>query len=107
MKKFFSILIIICLILSVVGCKKLVNTEYQTVEVTITDAYRRGPRRVSYAGSSSKYRIKVEYNNEEYILNGRDVYYKYKDKIGQKTMGTLTILTYDDNSVVYKISELK
>ena len=107
MKKIFSILIIICLILSVVGCKKLVNTEYQTVEVTITDAYRRGPRKVGATVTSSRYRIKVEYNNEEYIVNGRDIYYKYKDKIGQKTMGTLKILTYDDNSVVYKISELK
>ena len=53
------------------------------------------------------YRIIVEYNNIEYVINDEETYDKYKDKIGQSTIGQLVIKTYDDGSITYDILSLE
>lgn len=96
------------------GCAKLINTEYQDVEVTITDEYHRGsyPTPMRCGGTiimithPAVYRITVEYNNIEYTISGKETYNKYKDNVGQITTGTLKISTYDDGTVKYDITNL-
>ncbi len=115
MKKFFNIVVIVCLIFLLAGCKKCINTEYENVEVTIVDEYHRGsysvPMRIGKVTTiqthPAVYRITVEYNSIEYTISGSDTYNKYKDKVGQTTTGTLEIRTYDDGSVRYSITELQ
>lgn len=115
MKKFLSVITIICLIISLFGCAKLVNIEYQEVEVTITDEYYRGmyvtPMRVGKVTTMQThpavYRITVEYNGIEYTISGSDTYNKYKDKVGEIAIGTLEIRTYVDGTVRHNITELQ
>lgn len=103
-----------CLMFSLVGCAKCISTEYENVEVNIVDEYHRGmyttPMRVGKVTTiqthPAVYRITVEYNDVEYTISGSDTYNKYKDKVGQTTIGTLEIRTYDDGSVRYDITSL-
>lgn len=115
MKRFLNITTITCLMLLVAGCAKCVSTEYENVEVIITDEYYQGmyvtPRRVgkiiTMQTHPAVYRITVKYDGQEYTINGSDTYNKYKDKIGQTAIGTLEICSYDDGSVRYNITELQ
>ena len=103
-----------CLMFSLVGCAKCISTEYENVEVNIVDEYHRGmyttPMRVGKVTTiqthPAVYRITVEYNDVEYTISGSDTYNKYKDKVGQTTIGTLEIRIYDDGSVRYDITSL-
>ena len=46
-------------------------------------------------------------SNYEYIENMSQINNKYKDKVGETTIGTLEIRTYDDGTVKYIITELE
>lgn len=100
---------------SLVGCAKLISTEYENVEVNIVDEYHRGgyvtPIRVGKVTTTvihpAVYKIMVEYKGIEYTISGSDTYNKYKEKVGQTTTGTLEIRTYDDGSVKYNITALE
>lgn len=116
MKKKLMALFMTCLILfSFVGCAKCISTEYENVEVTIIDEYHRGvymtPMRVgkvtTFVTHPAVWRITVGYNGVEYTIGGSDTYNKYKDKIGQTTIGELKIETYDDGTVKYGIMSLE
>lgn len=115
MKRIIGVLVMVCLVFSLVGCAKLVNTEYQEVEVKIVDSYHRGmwmqPVRAgkvtTYITHSAVYKITVEYNGVEYSVSGSDTYRKYKGRIGSMTTGTLEINTYDDGTVKYDITKLR
>lgn len=115
MKKILSIVIIICLALSLAGCANLVNTEYENVEVCVVDICHRAmwlqPVRAgkvtTFITHPAEYEVTVEYNNVNYTIDDEDTYNRYKDKIGQTTTGTLEIRTYDDGSVKYDITELR
>ena len=106
---------IVCLMFSLVGCAKLINTEYENVEVNIVDEYHRGmyvtPIRAGKVTTMvthpAVYRITVEYNGVEYTISGSDTYNKYKEKVGQIAIGTLEISTYDDGTVKYDIIALE
>ena len=114
-KKVLSIVVIICLMFSLVGCAQLVSTEYDSVEVNIVDKHYRGawlqPVRAgkvtTFITHPARYEIIVEYKSVEYTIDDSDTYNRYKDKIGQTTVGTLEIRTYDDDTVEYDITELK
>lgn len=105
----------VCIIFSLSGCAKLVNTEYQKVEVTITDEYHRGMyitpifngKTTTMITHPAVYRITVEYNDIEYAISGSNTYEKYKDKVGQTAIGTLEICTYDDGTVKCDITSLE
>ena len=106
---------IVCLMFSLAGCAKLINTEYENVEVNIVDEYHRGmyvtPIRAGKVTTMvthpAVYRITVEYNGVEYTISGSDTYNKYKEKVGKTTIGTLEIRTYDDGTVKYDIIALE
>ena len=114
MKK-ISLVMIMCLIISLTGCAKVINTEYKNVEVHIVDKYYRGmwmqPVRsgkiTTFVTHPAVYNITVEYNNAEYTINDSNIYDRYKDKIGHTTVGTLETRTYDDGTVKYNIIGLK
>ena len=106
---------IVYLMFSLAGCAKLINTEYENVEVNIVDEYHRGmyvtPIRAGKVTTMvthpAVYRITVEYNGVEYTISGSDTYNKYKEKVGQIAIGTLEIRTYDDGTVKYDIIALE
>lgn len=113
--KIICFLFFVIMIFNITGCAKLIKTEYENVEVTITDKYYRGmyptPMKIGKTMTirlhPAVYRITVTYNNIEYVISGENVYEKYKDKIGQTTTGKLEIRTYDDDSVKYDILSLE
>lgn len=100
---------------SLSGCAKLVNTEYQKVEVVITDEYYRGMyitpifngKTTIMITHPAVYQITVEYNGVEYTISGSDTYNKYKDNVGQTVTGTLEIRTYDNSNIRYNITSLE
>ena len=110
-------MVIVCLMFSLVGCAKLVSTEYENVEVKITDVYYKPSYTTMTYNAALKmpmvqshpavYRITVEYNNIEYTISDSDTYNKYKDKVEQTVVGTLRIRTYDDGTVKYDITKLE
>ena len=114
-KKFITIMTIVFLMFSLVGCAKLISTEYENVEVNIVDEYHRGmyvtPIRVGKVTTTvihpAIYEITVEYKGIKYTISGSDTYNKYKEKVGQTTTGILEIRTYDDGSVKYDITALE
>lgn len=114
MKKLIFGLLIIAIMISMVGCAELINTEYETVDVKIVDSYHRGAwvqpmiigKVVSNIVHPAQYRIDVEYNDVKYSIHGSDTYYTYNDKVGEIVPGTLRIRTYDDGSTKYDITAL-
>ena len=100
---------------SLVGCAKLVSTEYENAEVNIVDEYHRGKyitpvfngKTTTIITHPAVYRITVKYNGVEYTISGSDTYNKYKEKVGQIAIGTLEIRTYDDGTVKYDIIALE
>ena len=115
MKKILSIMLIGCLVFSLVGCANLVNTEYQDVEVIIVDIEHsamwlqpvRAGKVTTFITHPAKHEVIVEYNNVKYTIDDENTYNRYKDKIGQTTVGTLEIRTYDDGTIKCDITELK
>lgn len=113
--KNISLVIIICLIFSLTGCAKVINTEYESVEVNVVDIYHRAmwmqPIRsgkvTTFITHPAIYEVVVEYNDVEYTINDHDTYNRYKGKIGHTAIGTLEIRTYDDGTVKYDITQLK
>ena len=114
-KTILMFLLIAVMMFSLVGCAKCISTEYENVEVNIVDKYYRAmymtPMRVGKVTTivthPAVHRITVEYDGIEYTINGSDTYNRYKNKIGQSTIGTLEIRTYDDGSVRNDIISLE
>ena len=98
-----------------VGCAKCISTEYEIVEVTVTDKWYkpmtmtpvRAGKVTTFVTSPAIWQITVDYNGVDYKISGSDTYNKYKDKIGQTVNGKLEIRTYDDGSVRYDIVSLQ
>lgn len=110
-----TIALIFIMMFTLVGCREVVNVETQEVEVSVVDEYYRGSYITPvYNGKTTimithpaTYKITVKYEDVEFVLNGRDIYNEYSDKVGQTTMGTLKITTFDDGSIDWDIVELK
>lgn len=115
MKKIVVLLAFLFIIFSLCGCAKCINAETTEVEVKITDEYHRWSymtpikaRKVTtFITHPAVYRITVQYNGNEYTINGKDTYDLYKDKIGETATGILETKTYDDESMKYNIISLK
>jgi len=115
MKKLAIILISVMVLCSLVGCRKVVDTQEKEVEVEITDAYYRAPHTTyNMVGKTymsqvhpAEYRVYVEYDGAEYTISGQDVYEAYKESVGETVLGVLEITTYDDESTSSDIVNLK
>lgn len=115
MRKFVAIMVLsFIMMFSLVGCRKVVSVETQEVEVSIVDEYYRGSyfspvfngKFTTMINHPAIYRITVEYEGVEFVLSGKDIYNKYSNQVGETTMGTLEIKTYDDGSTKWDIIEL-
>ena len=114
-KKILAWLPAIVFIFSLSGCVKCISTEYKDVEVVVVNEYYRGsyitPTHIgkvtTFVTHPAVYEITVEYNGVEYTIDERGTYDKYKNKIGQTTIGKLEIRSYDDDSVKYNIVSLE
>ena len=114
MKRFLSCLLILTILVSLVGCAKLIKTEYTRVDVEIVDSYHRSAwiqpiwngKTMMMIPHPATYRIDVEYNDVEYSIHGSEIYEVYKDRIGEVVSGTLEISTYDDGTIKYDIVSL-
>lgn len=115
LKKSIKALVIICLIILLSGCTKCINTSYKNVKVKIADEYyRKAYYFPAFTGKvmmmvhrPAAYRITIEYNGTKYTINDRDIYEKYKDKIGENAIGVLEIREYDNGTTKYNIVEIK
>ena len=119
MKKIFAIVVVLLLVFGMVcpilvGCTKLINTEYETVQVKIVDEYHRSaystPVRVGKAMTVRRhpavYRVIVEYEGVEYSVSDSETWRRYKDMVGEIVDATLEIRKYDDGTVKYRITSL-
>jgi hypothetical protein len=115
MIKKLHLIIILCLVISLVGCTKLISTEYKNVEVNVVDIHHsamwlqpiKAGKATTFITHPAEYDVTVEYNGVSYTIDDEDTYNRYKDKVGQTTIGTLEIRTYDNNTVKHNIIELK
>ena len=116
MKKIILVLLsTLALMFVLVGCEKCISTEYENVEVDIVDEHYKSEwfqpvfngKSMALITHPAQYHITIEYNGIEYTIDGRDTYDRYKDKVGQTTIGTLEIRTYDDGTIRYDIISLE
>ena len=54
-----------------------------------------------------KYIVTVSYDDETYSVDDKDLYEKYKDKIGETTIAVFDIDICDDGDVVKRFVRLK
>lgn len=114
-KKVLTFMMIMVTLLSLVGCATCISTDYETVEVNIVDECYRSQRFQPICTGKTTviithpavYKITVEYDGVEYTISGSDTYEKYKDKVGQSTIGTLEVRSYDDGTTKYNIISLE
>lgn len=96
MKKIISVLMMLCLALSVTGCAKLVSTEKKEVKVVIVSSYHRSmwikPVRPAI------YRITVEYEGKRYDIDDRAAYDKYNNKRGETVTAMFNVYKYDNGA---------
>ena len=98
-----------------VGCAKCISTEYEIVEVTVTDKWYKpmtmtpviAGKVTTFVTSPAIWQITVDYGGVKYKISGSDTYNKYNDKIGQTVNGKLEIRTYDDGTIRYDIVSLQ
>ena len=114
-KNILMLLLLLVIVFSLVGCAECISTEYENVEVKIVDEYY-SPTwyQPVFTGKSTAlithpatYRITIEYNGVEYTFSDSDTYDRYKDKVGQTTIGALEIRNYDDGTIRYDIISLE
>ena len=108
-------LVIIGLVIFLVSRRaKLVNTEYKEVNVKVIDVGHIASyvtplmigKVMTMQVRPAVYRVTVEYNDSEYVINDSETYSKYKDKIGHTALGVLKNCTYSDGTVSSSIVQL-
>ena len=117
MKKWVNILFILALAVSLMGCKKCIDTVTTTVQVKVTNKHYReeyilmqyypDTGTISQQYHSATYRIDVEYSGTEYHIYGRNTYEKYADRVGEYANGTLQTMRYDDGTEECKLIGLE
>lgn len=113
--RILALLLLMILVFCLVSCAECISTEYESVEVTVTDAFHRAMwvqpvwtgKVMMTVVHPAIYRITVKYKGVEYTIGDQDTYKKYKDKIGQTVVGKVEIKTYDDGTVKYDIVSLE
>ena len=114
-KQIIKILLVICLTLSLSGCVKCIDTRYEDVEARIVDEYYQGaystPMRVgdifTVISHPEEYRITVEYEGIQYVIEGQSTYEKCKDHIGELVNVVMEIRKYDNGHISYKAVKIK
>lgn len=116
MKRLASIgLSIITICSCFAGCAKCIKTETIVEQVEIIDTDHRGAWvQVVPCGKVSStiiypevYQVVVSYNDMEYRVNGKEIYDKYKHRIGEITNATIEKNSYDDGTIKYSVLALE
>lgn len=116
MKKIICISLMCCMLLGLVGCKKCISTEIETVQVQIVDQHHTSafttvyPNPVTHTMSiqthPATYCITVEYDGVRYKFTKEEIYNKYHDRVGEYINGKLVIKKYDNGTMKYTITEI-
>lgn len=114
MRKIIKLFLPTLILFLLAGCSKLISTEYKDVEVKIIDCYHRNSyttivcygKRLIPRRHPAVNKVTVDYNGNQYVIKGKEVYYKYKDKIGETVTGTLEIENYEDGTKKFNIISL-
>lgn len=108
------IVLIAIILLCFVGCTELINTETQEVDATVTDIYHQAMwlqpikcgKITTYITHPAQYKVTFVYEDITLTVDDKELYDRYKDKIGTTVKCDLITEYYDDNSVRQKL-ELK
>ena len=114
MKKIISMALIAVILLCFVGCAKLINTETQEVDATVTDVhYRCAWTQMVWSGKvmipiihPAEYKVTFTYQNVTLTVNDKNLYDSYKDNIGTIVKCDL-ITKYYDNGNIHLALKLK
>ena len=114
MKRIIILALIAVILLCFTGCAKLINTETQEVEATITDVYHRGAwvqmissgKTMIPISHPAKYEVTFTYEDVTLTVDDKELYDYYKGKIGATVKCDL-ITKYYDNGAVHKTLKLK
>lgn len=111
--KILIVFIIFTMLVSILvcGCSYVEKQcEDKQVEVKIIDEYYKSAyTQMIHSGRTmipihhnAEYKIIVLYNNEEYAIDNKETYYKYKNKINEMVNATLKITTikYTDKEII-------
>lgn len=104
MKKIISILMMLCLALSITGCAELVSTEKREAEVVIVSSYHR--MMLVKPVMPAVNRIIVEYEGKRYDIDDRATYNKYNNKIGEAVTATFNVFKYDNGTELMQLISL-
>lgn len=107
MKKITILALLVAMLLCFVGCAKLINTETQEVDATVTDVYHRGAwvqmisngKTMIPISHPAQYKVTFEYKNITLTVDDKTLYDYYKSKIGTTTKCDLIKEYYDDGTV--------
>ena len=108
MKLLILILTLILLLLPyLIGCAKLINTETQEVDATVTDVYyKKKWGQMICSGKSivpiihrAQYKVTLTYENVTLTVDDEEFYDTYKDSIGTTVKCVLITKYYDDGSI--------
>lgn len=108
------VIIPVVAIMGIKGTKKVVNTDYDTVDVTIVGKHHssrwlqpiKTGNSTMFINHAAQWHIIVEYNGVKYTIDDEDTYNQYKGMVGQSVSGILEITTYDDNSTLCRVVSL-
>ena len=104
MKKALCMLFVVTLILTFVGCAKVVKTETKVVEATIVEVDRDPMMTNGKFVKPADYDILLKYEDiETWIDVSRSEYWKYKDLVGTTIEVNLVIIYYDDHTIKQSI----
>ena len=114
MKKIIILALIAVMLFCFAGCAKLISTETQEVEATVTDVYYQGAwvqmiptgKTVIPISHPAQHKVTFTYENVTLTVNDKELYDRYKDNIGATVKCDLIIEYYDDGSTWRKL-ELK
>lgn len=114
MRKIIKLFLPILILFLLAGCSRLVSTEYKDVEVKIVDCYHRDSYTTFVCRGKSIVPIRhsevntvtVDYDDNQYVIEGEEIYYKYKDKIGETVTGVLEVKSYEDGIKRFDIISL-
>lgn len=104
MKKIISVLMILCLALSVTGCAELVSTEKKEVKVVIVSSYHRSMR--AKPVRPARHIITVAYEGKRYTIDDYATYNKYNNKIGETVTAMFNVYKYDNGTEVMRLVSL-
>lgn len=114
MRKIIKLFLPILILFLLAGCSRVISTEYKDVEVKIVDCYHRNSyitfvccgKSIVPIRHSEVNKVIVSYDDNKYVIKGKEVYYKYKDKIGETVTGVLEIKNYEDGTKRFDIISL-